>query len=205
MQSDSHCFEAPEELSDSRLISEQALVRRLKRVGRCVKVFAGCKLSPPELISLGDYSQIDEGVRIYAGQEVVIGRHVHLAFESSISGGGGCLIEDFVGIGAGVRLVTGTELVEGEALTNPTVPAPYRGVRRGSIRIGAHAVVFTNSVVFPDVVIGEGAVVSAGSIVHRSLNPWTIYAGNPLVPIAERKKESILRLAKELSAEEEGR
>ena len=188
----------PPELCAGEVIPVELLARWLKSVGRGVKVYVGCKLTPPGVISLGDFTQIDEGVRIYAGQEVVIGQHVHLAFGSSISGGGECVIDDFVGIGAGARLITGTEIVDGEALTNSTVPLQFRGVRRGKIRIGAHAVVFTNSVVFPDVEIGEGAVVAAGSAVHRSLKPWTIYAGNPLVPVGQRKRETILRLAREL-------
>ena len=153
-------------------------------------------------IGIGSYSQIDEGVWVFAGEQVTIGDHVHLAFGSSISGGGRCIIHDFVGIGAGVRLITGTDLAEGMGLTNPTIPDQFRSVRRGLIEIGAHAVVFTNSVVFPDVRIGEGAVVAAGSLVHRDLPAWGIFAGNPLVQVAVRPKETVLRLASELRLSE---
>jgi acetyltransferase-like isoleucine patch superfamily enzyme len=125
-----------------------------------------------------------------------------LAFGSSISGGGRCLIGDFAGIAAGVRLITGTELVDGLGLTNPTIPGPFRRVQRGSIDVGSHAVIFTQAVVFPGVVIGEGAVVAANSVVHRSLAAWGIYAGNPLVQVGVRAKESILRLAERLRASE---
>lgn len=193
----------PAEFREGELLPEPVLARWLKSAGRGVKVYAGCKLFPPELISLGAFTQVDEGVRVYAGREVVLGRHVHLAFGSSISGGGACYIDDFAGIGAGVRLITGTEVVGSETLTNPTVPAASRGVHRGTVRIRAHAVVFTNATVLPDVEIGEGAVVAAGSIVHRSLRPWTIYAGNPLVPVGTRQSGTILRLAHELLAAED--
>ena len=63
---------------------------------------------------------------------------------------------------------------------------------------------FTNTVVFPDVTIGEGAVVAAGSVVHRDLQSWGIYGGNPLVKIGVRPKERILQLASEL-LQSEGR
>jgi len=57
-------------------------------------------------------------------------------------------------------------------------------------------VVFTNAVVFPDVEIGEGAVVSAGGVVHHSLKPWGVYAGNPLVQVGVRDRDRILERAR---------
>jgi len=155
------------------------------------------------LISIGDCSQIDEDVRVHAGEAVVIGRHVHLAVGCSITGGGRCEIGDYAGIGAGVRLITGTDVVDGSGLTNPTLPASVRVVRRGVVRIEAHAVVFTNAVILPDVVVGEGAVVAAGAVVHHDLKPWGIYAGNPLVQVGVRPSDTIRELVREM--EEEGK
>lgn len=186
------------------LVPEDELARCLKACGRHVRVFIGARLLKPEVISVGDYSQIDEGVMIFGGERVELGCHVHLAFQSSISGGGRCVVGDFVGIGAGVRLITGTELVDGSGLTNPTVPSPYRSVRRGRVLIGAHALVLTNSIVLPDVTIGEGAVIAAGSVVHRDLKPWGIYGGNPLTQIGVRNADRIRELATKLRSEESG-
>jgi galactoside O-acetyltransferase len=151
-------------------------------------------------IRIGACTQIDEGVHIFAGGGVTIGRHVHLAFGSSISGGGECVIHDFASVGAGVRLLTGTDLADGSGLTNPTVPEECRAVRRGVLEIGAHAVIFTNCVVFPGVRIGEGAVIAAGSLVHHSLEPWSIYAGHPLVRVGLRPKTTVLEKAERVLA-----
>jgi len=167
-----------------------------------VRVFAGARLVNPERIEIGDFTQIDEGVYIFGGEGAELGCHVHLAFQSSISGGGACVIGDFAGVGAGVRIVTGTELVDGSGLTNPTIPEPYRAVKRGCVTVGPHAVIFTNSVVLPDVTIGEGAVVAAGSVVHRDLKPWAIYAGNPLTQVGVRPAERVLQLAEALRKEQ---
>ena len=192
----------PDEFRDGRVMPDAVLRRCLGACGRGVRVFYGCRLAPPEAIRVGDFSQIDEAVTIFAGEGVVLGRHVHLAFGSSISGGGRCEIGDFAGIGAGVRLITGTDVPDGTGLTNPTIPSCYRAVRRGRVAIGAHAVVFTNSVVLPDVVVGEGAIVSAGSVVHRDLKPWGIYAGNPIVQVGTRPSERVLEWARKLEADE---
>ncbi len=192
----------PAELRPAVLLEEAVLRRHLKFCGYNVRVYAGCRLVPPGAISLGDFTQIDEAVRIFAGEGVVIGRHVHLAFASSISGGGRCKIGDFAGIGAGVRFITGSEVVDGRCLTNPTVSAPWRQVERGHITIGAHALIFTNAVVLPNVSVGEGAVVAAGAVVHRDLNPWGIYAGIPLVQVGVRPRDKVLELERRLVQEE---
>jgi acetyltransferase-like isoleucine patch superfamily enzyme len=187
----------PPEFEAGELLPEHLLQRFLKSCGRQVKVYKGCRLLPPDKIAIGDFSQIDEGVFIFAGDGVSIGKRVHIAFGASISGGGSCVIHDFAGIGAGSRLITGTDLLE-RGLTNPTVPQHLRAVRRAKIEIHAHALIFTNSLVLPGVSIGEGAVVSAGSIVHQDLKPWTMYGGNPLVQIGVRSREEILESARRL-------
>ena len=107
------------EFSSAQTFSHEVLARWLAACGDGTKIFRGCRLSGPERIRIGCYSQIDEGVLIFSGAGVVIGSHVHLAFGSSISGGGQCVIHDFVGIGASVRLLTGTDLADGSGLTNP--------------------------------------------------------------------------------------
>jgi galactoside O-acetyltransferase len=193
----------PAEFAPGECLAFDVASKWLRSCGRGSRIFRGCRLVGAERIAVGSHSQIDEGVYIFAGENVSIGSHVHMAFGSSISGGGRCLIHDFVGIGAGVRLVTGTDLIDGQGLTNPTIVDKHRRVLRGLVEIRDHAVVFTNSVVFPGVTVGEGAVVAAGSLVHRDLQPWGIYAGNPLVQVGIRPKEEILRLAEELKGEED--
>jgi galactoside O-acetyltransferase len=187
----------PPELKIGQVLPERVVRRWLKRCGQEVKLYRGCRIVGAERVALGSHVQIDEGVFIFAGQGVVIGHCVHLAVGSSISGGGECVIGDFAGIGAGVRLLTGTEEIDRGGLTNPTVPPELRTVRRGRVEIGAHALVLTNSVVLPDITIGEGAVVGAGSVVHHDLKPWGIYAGTPLVQVGVREAEPVLKKAQE--------
>lgn len=189
----------PLEMSPPRLLAIEDLRRGLRSCGRGVKVFQSCRIFPPGQVSLGDHCQVDEGVWLLAGAGTIeVGCHVHLAFGCSVSGGGDCRIGDFAGIAAGVRLITGSEVADGSGLTNPTIPPPYRAVRRGQIGIGAHALVFTGTVVLPDVEIGEGAVIGAGCVVHRNLKPWCIYAGNPLTQVGIRHADKVLELAKKV-------
>jgi acetyltransferase-like isoleucine patch superfamily enzyme len=190
-------FQVPPEFLPGELLPEALARQHLHSCGKGVKIYKGCRLVPAHRVSIGDFSQIDEDVRIFAGEGVQIGRHVHFAIGSSITGGGCCMVHDFVGIGAATRIVTGTELLE-DGLSNPTVPASLRAVSRGRVEIHPHVLIFTNVVILPGVTIGEGAVVSAGSIVHHDLRPWAIYAGTPLVQVGVRSRESVLEKERQL-------
>lgn len=197
-------IEVPAEFSSGTCFSEEELRNWFKSCGSGVKVFRGCRVFPPGQVDLGEGCQIDEGVFIAAGEGVKLGAYVHLAFGCSISGGGRVVIGDYAGIGAGVRLISGSENPRGAGLTNPTVPAAFRSVDRGFVEIGPHALLFTNVLVYPNVVIGEGAVVSGGAVVHRNLDAWTIYGGNPLVAIGRRKATEILAVRRRFESSREG-
>ena len=190
-----------EEFRNGDVLAQKIITPYLKGCGKEVKLFRGCRMVDAHRIEIGSYVQIDEGVRIFGGLGVSIGDYVHFALGVSISGGGKSRIGSFVSLGAGVRLITGSEIADGSGLVNPTVPTQFRSLMRGSVNIGDHALIFTNSVVMPNVTIGEGAVVSACSIVHHDLKPWGVYGGNPLVQIGCREKKRILDYANRCSEE----
>ena len=100
-------------------------------------------------LHIGANSQVDDFVFLNIGQSCSIGRYVHLASFSSIVGGGELEMGDFSGLSAGCRLITGTDDLSGPWLTNSTCPPAARNVTRSSVRIGAHAVLGTNVIVFP--------------------------------------------------------
>lgn len=178
----------PSEFASGQIFDPDQIPSEFRHSGNKTKIYRGFRIVPASKVSVGDIPQVDDGVYIFAGKGVEIGRYVHLDACSSISGGGKCLIDDFSVIGVGTRILTGSEDPHGGGLTNPTIPQQYRTVTRGEVIIGKHALIFTNAIIFPGVKIGEGAVVSTGTVVHKSLEPWTIYAGFPLVPISKRNK-----------------
>ena len=144
---------------------------------------------------------ISEYAYIAAGLGLHIGSFIHIAAHSSISGGGICILEDFVGICAGARLITGSEDVMGEGIASPTVSDDIRSYYRSYVHCRRHSFVSTNAVIQPGVTIGEGAVVGSGSVVTKDLEPWGIYIGSPAKRVKDRPKERIMELEKKAYAE----
>ena len=64
---------------------------------------------------------------------------------------------------------------------NPAFPLlAYR------MSFGAYAWICARAAVGPGVQVGEGAVLGMGAIATRSLEPWTVYAGNPASAVRAR-------------------
>ena len=105
-------------------------------------------------------------------------------------------MDDFSGLSAGCRLITGSDDFSGASLTNLTIPKEFRNITVGKIHIGKHAILGSNVVVMPNVSIGEGCVVSAGAIVNKDLEPWSVYAGYNPKKVASRDKARIQVLEK---------
>ncbi|MEZ9539117.1 DapH/DapD/GlmU-related protein [Shewanella sp. 10N.286.51.B8] len=149
-----------------------------------------------ENLHLGEKSQIDDFCFINAGKITDIGRNVHIGSFTSIVGGGECIIGDFAGLSAGCRIITGSDDFSGPFLTNPTVPSEFTNVTLNKVEIGRHAIIGTNSIIFPGVTIGEGCAVGAGAIIHKNLKPWTVYVSidGKLRELKQRNKQAILEM-----------
>lgn len=165
------------------------------------KIYEYAKIVNKNNLSIDCFSQIDDFVFINAGSKSEIGKFVHIASFCSVIGGGEFYMEDFSGLSAGCRIVTGSDDFAGGGLTNPTVPSEYTNVKKSFVRIKRHAIIGTNVTILPGVTIGEGAAVGAGCIVRKDLEPWAIYAGQDCRRIKSRPSDLILHLEKKLLAE----
>lgn|GEM_PF-6896010 len=67
-----------------------------------------------------------------------------------------------------------------------TTPSP--DTRGGPIRVENDGWVSTDAFVGPGVVVGEGAVLGARAAARESLQPWTIYGGDPARALKAREK-----------------
>ena len=162
------------------------------------KIYDGAKIINRENLTIGFNSQIDDFVFFNCGENSVLGSFVHIASFCSITGGGKLYMDDFSGLSAGCRIITGSDDFLGGGLTNPTVPKEYTNVKKSTVRIGKHAILGVNVTVLPGVTIGEGAAVGAGALVRKDLDPWTVYVGLDCKPVKIRPSNKILALEEQL-------
>lgn len=172
------------------------MTHNFKERGADVRIFEPVAVLRPETISIKSRSMISEFAMLHGGQALHIGSFVHVANHVSIGGGGWCVLEDFVGVAAGARIITGTDLVDGSGLPGPTIPPECRSFVRSFVHCGKHAFLGTNCVVMPGVTIGEGAVVGAGAVVTKDLEPWSIYVGSPARKVKDRPRGRMAELEK---------
>jgi putative colanic acid biosynthesis acetyltransferase WcaF len=56
------------------------------------------------------------------------------------------------------------------------------------MHIERYAWICARASVAPGIQVAEGAVLGMGAVATRNLKPWTVYSGNPAVPIRERTR-----------------
>ncbi|OYQ72534.1 acyltransferase [Wohlfahrtiimonas sp. G9077] len=159
-----------------------------KRLGKNVKISTRAAIYRPDEMLIGDNCRIDDFC-LLSGR-ISLGNNVHIAAFSNLSAGE-CNIQlhDFSGLAYGCHVFTGTDDYSGKTLTNPTIPIQYKGLSEKNIIIGKHSIVGTNSIIFPGVHLAEGTAVGALSLVNKSTEAWSIYAGRPAKRLKRRRKD----------------
>jgi len=161
----------------------------IKSVGENVRISKKAEIVGLENIKIGRNVRIDSFVVLLCGRgELQIGSNVHIEPLASIVSHHGIYIGDFCTISHGVRLFTASANYGGEYFTNGFPNNEFQKPIIGSIVLGNHVIIGANSVVLPNLKLGDGVGVGALSFVRQSLEPWTIFAGNPLRELGKRAR-----------------
>lgn len=169
-----------------------------KSIGKNVLVSDKCSIYNPEKISIGDNVRIDDFC-ILSG-DIQLGNYIHIAAYSALFGGGGIVMEDFSGLSSRGTVYSVSDDYSGEFLTNPMIPEKYRKVQSEKVVFEKHSLVGAGSIVLPGVILKVGTSVGANSVVIKSTDEWSIYAGTPAKRLKARKM-NLLELEKKLLEE----
>jgi len=159
-----------------------------KKAGKNLKILEYAKIIKPEVIEIGDHSEIDDFTFIYGGKGIKIGRYVHISRFVSIIGGGELYLGDYTVLADGVRILTGTDSYDGGYRMSTVLPDEQRNPKISFVKIEKDAFVGTNAIVHPGVTIGEGAIIGSNSLVLKDIEPWTINVGSPTKTIGKRPR-----------------
>lgn len=166
-----------------------------KHIGDNVLISRKSSIYSPSKIYLSSNIRIDDFC-ILSGN-IIIGNYVHIAAGTKVfSGNNEIIFEDFTGISSNVSIYGVSDDYSGEFMTNPTIPSRFKNVIDKQVIIGKHSIIGTSSVILPGVVIGEGVSCGAMSLINKSLESWSIYAGIPARRIKARSKK-VLELENE--------
>ena len=129
--------------------------------------------------SFGDGSEFRPYAFAHAPSNISIGRNVIIRPGTMLFADqpqeGAIVIEDDVGIGAGVHMYVDNHYYE-----RTDVPIRDQGYFPSRpIRLCKGAWIGANSIILLGVTIGESAVVNPGSLVNTDVEPFTIVGGNP--------------------------
>lgn len=125
---------------------------------------------------IGQGVRIKPGVRIKFPWRLAIGDCVWLGEDAWLDNLAPVTLESHVCLSQGVYLCTG----------NHDWSQPHFPLKIAPIHIQHGSWIAARSVIGPGVTVGTGAVLALGSVTGRSLEPMTIYAGNPALPIKQR-------------------
>ena len=157
-------------------------------------------------IYLGNNVRIDDFCVLSAGAGgIYIGDYVHIAVYASLIGGGRITLSDFSNISSRNSIYSSNDDYSGETLTNPTVPDRYKNVRNADVFLGRHVIVGSGCVVLPGVTLEDGVAIGALSLVTKDCEAFSVYAGNPLRRIRDRKRDLLALGQRLLSETESGR
>jgi len=172
----------------SYLSDEQINQCGFRHVGRHVKISDKASIYDPQLISIGDYSRIDDFC-VVSGN-LVIGNYCHITPMCLVAGGvPGIELADFCTLAYGVKIFAQSDDYSGQTLTNSLIPKKYKNEILLPVRLGLHVIVGAGAVIFPGADIAEGCAVGAMSLVRTATEPWGIYAGIPARRISERSRK----------------
>lgn len=170
------------------LTQQQLEQMRFKSLGKNVKISDSTKIYNADQIEIGDNSRIDDFC-VLSGK-IKIGKNVFMGVHGNLAGGiNGIELADFVTMAYYVNIFTQSDDYLGGTLTNSTVPRKYKNEKFGSVKIGRHAIIGSNSVVMPDAHIAEGCAIGAMSLVTKPTQPWGVYVGVPVKKVKERKRD----------------
>lgn len=167
---------------------------KLKYVGKNVIIGKTVRIRHPELVSIGDYSIIDDFT--YISAELEIGRFCQIASNSTILGGGGMgkvIYEDLSGNAPGCRIIAASDdYITG--LGHTCIPKRYQGEQRGgTITLKNFVILGANTVVMPNVTVSEGVTTGAMTLLRKDPQPWKVYSGNPARIVGDRDKEAYMK------------
>jgi galactoside O-acetyltransferase len=161
-------------------------------LGENVLISDKCSIYNPSKIKIASNVRVDDFCILSAGNGgIEIGNNVHIACYVSIIGSESIKIGNYVGISSKTAVYSSSDDYSGNFLTGPTILDKYKNVDNRPVIFEDHVLLGALCLVLPGVTIKEGAAIGSFSFISKNVEPWGMYAGNPLRFLKERSKKML--------------
>lgn len=173
-------------LTNSFFTSEELKEIGFKTIGYNVLISRFARFYDVKNIEIGNNVRIDDFCLLSG--IIKLGNYIHISAFSALYGKFGIEMEDYTGLSPRCTVFSASDDFGGNFLIGPMVPKTFTNVIGGKVLISKFSQIGAGSILLPGVKVGEGVAVGAMSLVRKDLDPWCIYAGNPIKRIKDREK-----------------
>jgi putative colanic acid biosynthesis acetyltransferase WcaF len=129
-------------------------------------------------------AELAEGANVYGSARIWNPRNLRMGPHATLGPRVNCYNMDAISLGARALVSQGAHLCAG----SHDIDSPVFQLVTRPITIEAEAWIAAEAFVGPGVRVGEGAVLGARAVAFRNLDAWTVYSGNPAVPLRQRRR-----------------
>ena len=129
-------------------------------------------------------SKIAQSAYVYGSVRIWYPPNLEMAEHSCLGPEVNCYCMAKISLGPHALASQGAHLCAG----THDIDDPHFQLITRPIAIGARAWIAAEAFVGPGVTVGEGAVLGARGVAFRDLEPWVVYAGNPMQEIRKRRR-----------------
>lgn len=149
-------------------------------------------------ITLDENSYIELGSNIY-GTAVHIEKNSGIIKNLIVIGGNPLKIGKYCSIAGNLTVITSNHIMNKAniqaKLQNEYFQDSMDDLSKGGVIIGNNVWIGLHVIILPGVKVGDGAIIGAGSVVTKTVDPFTVVAGNPAKLIKLRfSKKSIAKI-----------
>jgi len=161
----------------------------LGSVGQGVMLSRHAQLYSKATIHLGDHTRVDDFC-ILSGN-IRVGRYCHVAAGGYMfSGGARITLGDYVVLSSRVTIYAASDDFLGDSLMlNPSIRTPLRNVIEKDVTLESFVSIGTNALLLPGAAMAEGTVLGAMSLLKKTTDPWSVYAGAPAAFVKPRSRK----------------
>lgn len=170
-----------------------------KKYGEDVFIHNLSEIKRPSLCEVGNHVAIDIGVAVTT--QMILGDYIHISpYVTCIGGKDGIFIaKGFNNIMAGARIICGSDRFDGSGLFGALIPIELKGKQIiEPVIMEEFSNIGTNAVVLPGSILRQGVLLSVGSVLLGDTEPWTVYKGNPAIPVKKIDKNKTIEFAKKM-------